>query len=53
MVDPRATAVQVGTSNYLDPAISGDVADGIAAYAARHGFARVSDLVGRLDFPGR
>jgi dihydroorotate dehydrogenase (NAD+) catalytic subunit len=44
-----ASAVQVGTANYLDPAVAGAVADGIAAYAARHGFARVRDLVGALD----
>ena len=44
-----ASAVQVGTSNYLDPAAAGAVADGIAAYAARHGFARVRDLVGALE----
>jgi len=46
-----ATAVQVGTANYLDPAIAGSVAEGIAAYAARHGFARTSDLVGALEIP--
>ncbi|MGH0032987.1 MAG: dihydroorotate dehydrogenase [Myxococcota bacterium] len=48
-----ASAVQVGTSNYLEPGIAGRVAEGIAAYAARHGFPRVSDLVGRLEFPAR
>jgi dihydroorotate dehydrogenase (NAD+) catalytic subunit len=47
-----ATAVQVGTSNYLDPTIAGAIADGISAYAARHGYARVADLVGALDVPG-
>jgi dihydroorotate dehydrogenase (NAD+) catalytic subunit len=47
-----ATAVQVGTSNYLQPAISGTIADGIAAYAARHGFSRVRDLTGKLEFSG-
>ena len=44
-----ASAVQVGTSNYLDPAIAGEIADGIATYAERCGFARVSDLVGALE----
>jgi dihydroorotate dehydrogenase (NAD+) catalytic subunit len=44
-----ATAVQVGTSNYLNPAIAGEVADGVAAYAARHGYERVADLVGALE----
>ena len=48
-----ATAVQVGTQNYLDPAAAVAVADGIAAYAARKGFARVRDLVGALEFPAR
>jgi len=46
-----ATAVQVGTRNYLDPAAAGSVADGIAAYAERHGFPRVADLVGALELP--
>jgi dihydroorotate dehydrogenase (NAD+) catalytic subunit len=48
-----ATAVQVGTANYLNPAIAGEVADGIVAYAARHGFTRVADLVGALEIPQR
>ncbi len=48
-----ATAVQVGTANYLNPGIAGEIADGIAAYAARHGFARVADLVGGLEIPQR
>jgi dihydroorotate dehydrogenase (NAD+) catalytic subunit len=46
-----ATAVQVGTANYLDPARSGEIADGIAAYLERHGLARVSDLIGSLEIP--
>ena len=46
-----ATAVQVGTANYLDPTAPARVADGVAAYARRHGFERVSDLIGALDFP--
>lgn len=44
-----ATAVQVGTLNYIEPGLAGDVADGIADYAARHGFSRVSDLTGALE----
>jgi dihydroorotate dehydrogenase (NAD+) catalytic subunit len=46
-----ATAVQVGTSNYLDPTAAGDIADGIEAYLERHGIRRVSDLVGALEIP--
>jgi dihydroorotate dehydrogenase (NAD+) catalytic subunit len=46
-----ATAVQVGTQNYLDPAAAASIADGIAAYAARHAFPRVRDLTGALEIP--
>jgi dihydroorotate dehydrogenase (NAD+) catalytic subunit len=48
-----ATAVQVGTANYLNPMAALEVADGIEAYAARHGFDRVSDLTGALEIPSR
>jgi len=44
-----ATAVQVGTQSYLDPTAAVAVAEGIAEYAARHGFARVRELVGALE----
>jgi dihydroorotate dehydrogenase (NAD+) catalytic subunit len=46
-----AHAVQVGTSNYLDPGVAERVARGIADYALRHGFARVADLIGALESP--
>jgi len=48
-----ATAVQVGTQNYLDPAVAGAVADGVVAYCMRHRIPRVADLVGALETPGR
>jgi dihydroorotate dehydrogenase (NAD+) catalytic subunit len=48
-----ATAVQVGTANYLNPLAAVEVVDGLAAYCARHGVARVADLRGALDFPPR
>ena len=48
-----ASAVQVGTANYLNPLAALEVRDGLAAYCARHGVARVSDLRGALDFPAR
>jgi dihydroorotate dehydrogenase (NAD+) catalytic subunit len=46
-----ATAVQVGTQNYLEPGIAGEVADGLVAYAERHGIARLADLTGALELP--
>ena len=48
-----ATAVQVGTQNYLDPAAAGEIADCIAAYAARHRFSRIHDLIGALELPSK
>ena len=44
-----ASAVQVGTINYLDPGAAERIARGIADYARRHGFARVADLTGALQ----
>ena len=46
-----ASAVQVGTANYLEPGISARVAEGIEGYAARKGFERVADLIGTLEAP--
>jgi dihydroorotate dehydrogenase (NAD+) catalytic subunit len=46
-----ATAVQVGTLNYLEPGIAGDVVDGLVAYAERHGVARLAELTGALETP--
>jgi dihydroorotate dehydrogenase (NAD+) catalytic subunit len=44
-----ATAVQVGTANYLNPMAAAEVADGIEAWALAHDVARVADLVGVLE----
>lgn len=44
-----ATAVQIGTSNFVDPTVSLKVIDGIAAYCERHGFHHASELVGVLE----
>lgn len=44
-----ATAIQVGTANYLDPSAAEKIARGIAEYADRHGFKKVADLTGALE----
>jgi dihydroorotate dehydrogenase (NAD+) catalytic subunit len=44
-----ATAVQVGTMNFVDPAISVKIADGLAIYAREHGISDMGTLVGALD----
>jgi dihydroorotate dehydrogenase (NAD+) catalytic subunit len=46
-----ASAVQVGTANYLNPMAAAEVAEGLVAYAERQGISRVADLVGALEFP--
>ena len=44
-----ASAVQVGTANFVDPYIWSKLLDGITAYMERHQVARISDLVGTVD----
>ena len=44
-----ATAVQVGTANFLNPAVCSEVIAYIADYCQRHGVASVSELVGALE----
>ena len=44
-----ATAIQVGTANFIDPAAGITIAEGIAAFCDRHGIADVGDLVGSID----
>jgi dihydroorotate dehydrogenase (NAD+) catalytic subunit len=44
-----ASAVQVGTANFVDPLIWTKILDGIRDYMKRHGIARVADLVGTVD----
>jgi dihydroorotate dehydrogenase (NAD+) catalytic subunit len=46
-----ASAVQVGTANYTNPMAAAEVADGIVAWCAANGVARVADLVGTLEVP--
>lgn len=44
-----ATAIQVGTANFIDPAISEKIVLGIDEYLNRHGFNSVYDIIGALD----
>ena len=48
-----ATAVQVGTANFVDPFVCRDLVAGVDDYLDRHGIARIRDLVGRLELPGQ
>ncbi len=44
-----ASAVVVGTANFVDPSASMKIADGIAAYLDEQKIAHVNDLVGALQ----
>ncbi len=44
-----ATAVQIGTMNFVDPAVSTKVVSGINEYLDLNGFASVRDIIGIVD----
>lgn len=44
-----ATAIQVGTCNFIDPSVSVKIVEGIEAYLQRHNIASVTDLVGAME----
>ena len=48
-----ATAVAVGTANFIDPTSVLKVVDGLREYCAANGIAEVRQLVGGLQIPGR
>jgi dihydroorotate dehydrogenase (NAD+) catalytic subunit len=43
-----ASAIQIGTANFIDPTTALKVADGIKNYLERHGCSSVSEIVGAL-----
>ena len=43
-----ASAIEIGTANFIDPAITVKMAQGIVEYCERHGFKNVSDLTGAM-----
>ena len=45
-----ASAIEIGTANFIDPAVSVKVAEGMKTYCERHGFERVADLTGALEY---
>ena len=44
-----ATAIQIGTANFIDPAVTVKVAAGIDDYLNRHGYASIRDIIGALE----
>lgn len=44
-----ATAIQIGTYNFVDPTVSVKVIEGLNDYCERHGFKSVKELTGALE----
>ena len=44
-----ASAVQVGTANFVDPAATQKIVSGIERYMTDHGISRLSELIGSLE----
>ena len=46
-----ASAVEVGTYNFVDPSVTTQIVDGIEDYMHRHGFTDIQNLIGALQIP--
>ena len=46
-----ASAVEVGTYNFVDPSVTTQIVDGIEDYMRRYGFTDIQDLIGALQIP--
>lgn len=44
-----ASAIQIGTANFIDPAVTVKVAKGINDYLDSHGYSSVSEIIGALE----
>jgi len=44
-----ASAIQIGTANFIDPTITAKVIDGIDDYLNRHGYSSINDIIGAME----
>ncbi|WP_430811136.1 MULTISPECIES: dihydroorotate dehydrogenase [unclassified Carboxylicivirga] len=44
-----ASAIQVGTANFIDPCVTAKIVDGLENYCAEQGVEKITDLVGALE----
>ena len=44
-----ASAIEVGTANFMNPAITGEIVDYIEDYLVRHNFSSVDEIIGGLQ----
>lgn len=43
-----ASAIQIGTANFVNPAVSIEIVSGIKNYLDKHGFGSIDDIIGGL-----
>ena len=41
-----AKAIQVGTANFIDPAVTMKIVDGLEDYCKRHGISDINEIIG-------
>ncbi len=44
-----ATAVQVGTANFVNPRATIDIIEGVSAYLEKHNLTHVGEVIGSLE----
>ena len=44
-----ASAIQVGTANFIDPTISVKIVEGIDKYLDTNGFSTVEEIIGAME----
>jgi dihydroorotate dehydrogenase (NAD+) catalytic subunit len=44
-----ASAIQIGTANFIDPTVTLKVIDGIDDYLNRHGYKSITEIIGALE----
>lgn len=48
-----ARAVEIGTANFVNPSVTGEIIDGIADYLIRHRIAKITEMIGSLKIGKR
>jgi dihydroorotate dehydrogenase (NAD+) catalytic subunit len=46
-----ASAVQVGTANFVNPRVTMEIIDGLASYLQSHGIASIKEMIGSIRIP--
>ena len=44
-----ASAIEVGTANFMNPAVTGEIVDYIEDYLVRHNMSSIDELIGALE----